>query len=209
MLPALAARILGTPVTVVTGEGRPQMFLPHGADPATADPASGPVLFAAAASSPPPLTPTPTPPWLPPTVATGHPALPPGPRRRPHRPRRRDLHPGHSCGPGQRLLRRAFHGLRLAAEQPGRDSRVAARLRTRAGASPAQLMRLNGLPGERAKRDTLFSPPAPGERKGAPALRQDASTAGCAATWPTPRGARTPTVRWPSGRQRRPAPRSS
>ncbi|MYR92789.1 hypothetical protein GTW60_03985, partial [Streptomyces sp. SID4937] len=31
VLPALAARVLGTPVTVVTGEGRPQVFLPRGA----------------------------------------------------------------------------------------------------------------------------------------------------------------------------------
>ncbi|WP_256959849.1 hypothetical protein, partial [Streptomyces viridochromogenes] len=30
LLPALAARLLGTPVTVVTGEGREQRFLPHG-----------------------------------------------------------------------------------------------------------------------------------------------------------------------------------
>ncbi|MBK3590643.1 hypothetical protein JHN49_46220, partial [Streptomyces sp. MBT57] len=47
-------------------------------------------------------------------------------------------------------------------------------LRIRAGASPAQLMRLNGLPGDRAERDALFSPPAPVERKGTPALSQDA-----------------------------------
>nr|WP_256123343.1 hypothetical protein [Streptomyces sp. EN16] len=37
-------------------------------------------------------------------------------------------------------------------------------------------MRLNGLPGERSDRDTLFSPPPPppGDLKGAPALSQDA-----------------------------------
>lgn len=47
LLPALAARVLGTPLTVVTGEGRSQLFLPHGADPATVRPATDPVLFAA------------------------------------------------------------------------------------------------------------------------------------------------------------------
>ncbi|NED27365.1 hypothetical protein G3I37_21095, partial [Streptomyces anulatus] len=44
----------------------------------------------------------------------------------------------------------------------------------RAGASPLQLMRLNGLPGERAERDTLFSPPPPANQKGVPALSRDA-----------------------------------
>ncbi|MGW3334246.1 hypothetical protein ACWDF9_27300 [Streptomyces rubiginosohelvolus] len=33
-------------MTVVTGDGRQQAFLPHGADPATADAASGPINFA-------------------------------------------------------------------------------------------------------------------------------------------------------------------
>uniref|UniRef100_UPI003D7453EB glycosyltransferase n=1 Tax=Streptomyces sp. bgisy032 TaxID=3413773 RepID=UPI003D7453EB len=47
LLPALAARVLGTPLTVVTGEGREQLFLPHGTDPAAVDPAGDPVLFAA------------------------------------------------------------------------------------------------------------------------------------------------------------------
>ncbi|MCX3292220.1 hypothetical protein OR263_36895, partial [Streptomyces sp. NEAU-H22] len=47
LLPALAARILGTPLTVVTGEGGAQLFLPHGADPAAVDPAGDPVLYAA------------------------------------------------------------------------------------------------------------------------------------------------------------------
>ncbi|MGW4106571.1 hypothetical protein ACWEGV_26530, partial [Streptomyces sp. NPDC004976] len=47
LLPALAARVLGTPLTVVTGEGREQLFLPPGADPAGVDPAADPVLFAA------------------------------------------------------------------------------------------------------------------------------------------------------------------
>ncbi|CAD5987985.1 protein of unknown function [Streptomyces sp. KY75] len=207
VLPALAARILGTPVTVVTGEGRPQMFLPHGADPATADPASGPVLFAAdgffsAALTPgtvppattalpaPPTTVTssgstettpkppahrshPTPPWLPPTDTTG-------PRYRLDRnglltaPDGATYAQGTPAGRGNGFFGALSTALRHAAEQPGRDSRAAARLRTRAGASPAQLMRLNGLPGERAERDTLFSPPAPGDRKGTPALSQDA-----------------------------------
>ncbi|MHB9756191.1 WXG100-like domain-containing protein [Streptomyces sp. BYX5S] len=45
LLPALAARVLGTPLTVVTGEGRDQVFLPHGGDPAAVDPIADPVLF--------------------------------------------------------------------------------------------------------------------------------------------------------------------
>ncbi|MHC5256241.1 WXG100-like domain-containing protein [Streptomyces sp. UC4497] len=45
LLPALAARVLGTPLTVVTGKGRDQVFLPHGADPAAVDPVGDPVLF--------------------------------------------------------------------------------------------------------------------------------------------------------------------
>ncbi|MFC8624934.1 WXG100-like domain-containing protein [Streptomyces anulatus] len=233
VLPALAARVLGTPVTVVTGEGRRQMFLPHGADPATADAASGPVLFAAegffsAALTPgttPPLTtalPTPpttgtttagtvpgettagtvpgakatgtgpgagsstettpkppahrshaTPPWLPPADADG-------PRYRLDRdglltaPDGATYTQGAPAGRGNGFFAALSTALRHAAGQPGREPRAAARLRTRAGASPAQLMRLNGLPGERPDRDTLFSPPPPGGRKGAPALSQDA-----------------------------------
>ncbi|WP_455357457.1 lonely Cys domain-containing protein, partial [Streptomyces sp. SYSU K217416] len=45
LLPALAARVLGTPLTVVTGDGRDQLFLPHGGDPAAVRPAADPVLF--------------------------------------------------------------------------------------------------------------------------------------------------------------------
>ncbi|MEV7653105.1 hypothetical protein AB0O39_02925 [Streptomyces anulatus] len=246
VLPALAARVLGTPVTVVTGEGRRQMFLPHGADPATADAVSGPVLFAAdgffsAALTPgttPPLTTAlPTPPTtstgtgtttagtvpgttatgaVPGTTATGTvpgttttgaapgtgsstdttpqppahrshaipPWLPPtdgdSPRYRLDRdglltaPDGATYTQGAPAGRGNGFFAALSTALRHAAQQPGRDPRAAARLRTRAGASPAQLMRLNGLPGERSDRDTLFSPPPPGDRKGAPALSQDA-----------------------------------
>ncbi|MGW8488081.1 hypothetical protein [Streptomyces sp. NPDC055886] len=207
LLPALAARVLGTPVTVVTGEGRQQTFLPHGADPATADAATGPMLFAAdgffsAALTPgttPPVTtalPTPpttttsagstettpeppahrshaTPPWLPPADADG-------PRYRLDRdglltaPDGSTYTQGAPAGRGNGFFAALSTALRHAAEQPGRDARTAARLRTRAGASPAQLMRLNGLPGERAERDALFSPPPPAGQKGVPALSQDA-----------------------------------
>ncbi|MFE9241403.1 hypothetical protein [Streptomyces sp. NPDC007007] len=208
VLPALAARVLGTPVTVVTGEGRQQTFLPHGADPATADAASGPVLFAAdgffsAALTPgttplrtvalptPPATVTPsggtgttstpsprrshpTPPWLPPADTDG-------PRYRLDRdglltaPDGSTYTQGSPAGRGNGFFGALSTALRHAAEQPGREPRAAARLRTRAGASPLQLMRLNGLPGERAERDALFPPPPPAEqRHGAPALSQDA-----------------------------------
>ncbi|WP_230543806.1 lonely Cys domain-containing protein, partial [Streptomyces griseus] len=47
LLPALAARVLGMPLTVVTGEGRDQVFLPRGGDPASLRPATDPVLFLA------------------------------------------------------------------------------------------------------------------------------------------------------------------
>ncbi|MFF3486480.1 hypothetical protein ACFYXC_24845, partial [Streptomyces sp. NPDC002701] len=75
LLPALAARVLGTPLTVVTGEGRDQLFLPHGTDPAAVDPAADPVLFtsdgffhaALPPGTPPPVT-TPLP--APTTTAT-------------------------------------------------------------------------------------------------------------------------------------------
>ncbi|WP_435811452.1 hypothetical protein [Streptomyces rubiginosohelvolus] len=207
LLPTLAARVLGTPVTVVTGEGRQQTFLPHGADPATADAATGPVLFAAdgffsAALTPgttppvitalpaPPTTGTPsgstettpvppahrshaTPPWLPPADTDG-------PRYRLDRdgsltaPDGATYTQGVPAGRGNGFFAALSTALRHAAEQPGRDARAAARLRTRAGASPAQLMRLNGLPGARAERDTLFSPPPPVNQKGIPALSQDA-----------------------------------
>ncbi|MFJ6806659.1 hypothetical protein ACIQRK_11560 [Streptomyces anulatus] len=228
VLPALAARVLGTPVTVVTGEGRRQMFLPHGADPATADAASGPVLFAADGFFSAALTPGTTPPLAtalpaPPTTGTGtgtttagtvpgakttgtgpgtgsstdttpkptahrsH-ATPPwlptadadGPRYRLDRdglltaPDGATYTQGAPAGRGNGFFAALSTALRHAAHQPGRDPRAAARLRTRAGASPTQLMRLNGLPGERSDRDTLFSPPPPGDRKGAPALSQDA-----------------------------------
>ncbi len=207
LLPALAARVLGTPVTVVTGEGRQHTFLPHGADPATADAASGPMLFAAdgffsAALTPgttPPITtalPVPpttvapsgrtgttpeppahrshaTPPWLPPADAAG-------PRYRLDRdglltaPDGATYTQGAPAGRGNGFFAALSTALRHAADQPGRDARAAARLRTRAGASPAQLMRLNGLPGERAERDALFSPPPPTNQKGVPAPSQDA-----------------------------------
>ncbi|MEV4879658.1 hypothetical protein AB0K72_26725 [Streptomyces cyaneofuscatus] len=207
VLPALAARVLGTPVTVVTGEGRQQMFLPHGADPATADPASGPVLLAAdgffsaalppgtvpppttalpappatsapsgsteTAPSPPVHRSHPTPPWLPP-AETG------GPRYRLDRdglltaPDGATYTQGTPAGRGNGFFAALSTALRQAAEQPGRDPRAAARLRSRAGASPAQLMRLNGLPGDRAERDALFPPPPLRERPGAPAPSRDA-----------------------------------
>ncbi|WP_069738630.1 hypothetical protein [Streptomyces sp. EN27] len=208
VLPALAARVLGTPVTVVTGEGRQQTFLPYGADPATSDAASGPVLFAAdgvfsaaltpgapppitTALPPPPTTSTPTgstettpkppvhrshatPPWLPSADAGG-------PRYRLDRegvltaPDGATYTQGAPAGRGNGFFAALSTALRHAAGQPGLDPRAAARLRTRAGASPLQMMRLNGLPGERAEREALFSPPPPpANQKGVPAPSQDA-----------------------------------
>ncbi|MDT0386231.1 WXG100-like domain-containing protein [Streptomyces dubilierae] len=205
LLPALAARVLGTPLTVVTGEGRSQLFLPHGADPATVRPATDPVLFAAGdffhaalpPGTPPPVT-TPLPTLVLTTPLTDNPA----PRPTPHRSHATPpwMPPAQTSGPRYRLDRdgvltapdgatytqgphtgrgNGFFGalstaLRQAAEQPGLHRREAARLRTRAGATPTQLMRLNGLPGDPAERAMLFTPPPLRTRPGAPAPSPEA-----------------------------------
>ncbi|MFF9164981.1 hypothetical protein ACF081_32625, partial [Streptomyces longwoodensis] len=210
LLPALAARVLGTPLTVVTGEGRSQLFLPHGADPATVRPATDPVLFAAGDffhATLPPGTPAPVSTPLPApadraedasgtTTATADPTHATPRQPSPHRSHTTPpwMPPAQGSGPRYRLARdgvltapdgatytqgtptgrgNGFFGalsttLRQAAEQPGLHHREAARLRTRAGATPSQLMRLNGLPGEAAERDALFTPPPLRVRPGAP-----------------------------------------
>lgn len=226
LLPALAARVLGTPLTVVTGEGREQLFLPHGTDPAAVDPTTAPALFAAdgffAAALPPgsprpsatPL-PTATPPPVPTTAAgSGTPpgplgtgTTPPAPEGQPTKPPAHRSHttppwmpPADSDGPRYRLGRdgvltapdgatytqgapmgrgNGFFGalslaLLQASGQPGVERHEAARLRGRAGAPPAQLMRLNGLPGDPAERETLFTPPPLPHRPGVPTPSQDA-----------------------------------
>ncbi|WP_245170729.1 hypothetical protein [Streptomyces anulatus] len=208
LLPALAARVLGAPLTVVTGEGRQQLFLPHGADPAAVDAATDPVLFAEegffhatlpAGTAPPVTTPLPTPtttptstaptpakppahrshataPWLPPADATG-------PRYRLDRdgvltaPDGATYTQGAPTGRGNGFFGALSTALRQAAGQPGPDSQEAGRLRARAGASPAQLMRLNGLPGNPAERDALFTAPPFRSRPGAPAPSQGAREA--------------------------------
>ncbi|MFE7449028.1 hypothetical protein [Streptomyces griseus] len=216
LLPALAARVLGTPLTVVTGEGRQQVFLPHGADPAAVDAATDPVLLAEQgffhatlpAGTPPPVaTPLPTPtttsaaggsttgavatgtatppakplthrghttaPWLPPADATV-------PRYRLDRdgvltaPDGATYTQGAPTGRGNGFFGALSTALRQAAAQPGPDRREASRLRTRADASPALLMRLNGLPGKPAERDALFAPPPLPARPGVPEPSRDA-----------------------------------
>ncbi|WP_143663894.1 lonely Cys domain-containing protein, partial [Streptomyces sp. rh34] len=209
LLPALAARVLGTPLTVVTGEGRQQLFVPHGADPAAVDAATDPVLLSEggffhatlpAGTAPPVATPLPTAttttsttttstatapakppthrshataPWLPPADVTG-------PRYRLDRdgvltaPDGATYTQGTPAGRGNGFFAALSTALRQAAAQPGPDRQEAARLRHRAGASPAQLMRLNGLPGDPAERDALFTPPAPRPLPGAPAPGKDA-----------------------------------
>ncbi|MGW5368849.1 lonely Cys domain-containing protein, partial [Streptomyces sp. NPDC004011] len=210
LLPALAARVLGTPLTVVTGEGRDQLFLPHGVDPAAVDPAADPVLFAADgffAAALPPGTPAPvttalsapeitgTPGTGDPT--TGQPTKPPAHRTHTTAPW---LPPADGSGPRYRLARdgvltasdgatytqgaptgrgNGFFGalstaLLDAARRPDVDRHEAARLRLHAGASPARLMRLNGLPGAPTERDALFSPPPLMPRGGAPAPTAEA-----------------------------------
>ncbi|MFJ4471713.1 hypothetical protein ACIP2X_30115 [Streptomyces sp. NPDC089424] len=203
LLPALAARVLGTPLTVVTGEGHAQLFLPHGTDPAAVDPAGDPVLFTAdgyfhaalpPGTAPPVATALPaptattdagsnavttpatsgrppahrshaTPPWLPP--ADGE-----GPRYRLARdgvltaPDGATYTQGTPAGRGNGFFAALSTALRQAADQPGPDSHEATRLRIRAGSPPAQLMRLNGLPGDPAERDSLFTPPPLRQRRG-------------------------------------------
>ncbi|MEU3743316.1 hypothetical protein AB0E78_40490 [Streptomyces sp. NPDC032198] len=218
LLPALAARVLGTPLTVVTGEGREQLFLPHGTDPAAVDPATAPALFAADgffAAALPPGSPPPTATPLPATAAgsgthtgasgtgttlpvpEGQPAQPPAHRSHATPPW---MPPADSDGPRYRLGRdgvltapdgatytqgavtgrgNGFFGalslaLLQASERPGADRHDAARLRGRAGAPPAQLMRLNGLPGDPVERETLFTPPPLPHRPGVPTPSQDA-----------------------------------
>ncbi|MGW7265042.1 WXG100-like domain-containing protein [Streptomyces sp. NPDC054842] len=209
LLPALAARVLGTPLTVVTGEGRDQLFLPHGADPASVDPAADPVLFASEGffhAALPPGTPAPAATALPAATDTRTASADPA-RPTPEQPPAHRSHttapwlpPADGSGPRYRLDRdgvltapdgatwtqgtpagrgNGFFGalsttLRQAAQQPGLDRQEAARLRRRAEATPAQLMRLNGLPGDRAERDALFTPPPLRVRPGAPAPSQDA-----------------------------------
>ncbi|MFF0885398.1 hypothetical protein [Streptomyces sp. NPDC003456] len=216
LLPALAARVMGTPLTVVTGEGRSQLFLPHGGDPAAVRPATDPVLLAAggffhatlpagtpapvSTPLPPPGAPTTaadargtgttahgtgvsgrqparrshtTPPWMPPTGSSG-------PRYRLDRsgvltaPDGATYTQGTPAGRGNGFFAALSTALREAAAQPGLHHREAARLRTRAGVTPAQLMRLNGLPGRAAERDALFAPPPFRIRPGAPAPSREA-----------------------------------
>ncbi|MFG2193208.1 hypothetical protein ACGFNH_11915, partial [Streptomyces sp. NPDC048639] len=217
LLPALAARVLGTPLTVVTGEGREQLFLPHGTDPAAVDPATDPVLFAAGGffhaalppRTPPPVaTPLPgpansvsnsgtsggntanadpsrpaseeqsakppahrshaTPPWMPPADATG-------PRYHLDRdgvltaPDGATYTQGAPTGRGNGFFEALSTALRQAAERPELPTAEAARLRVRSEAPPTRLMRLNGLPGDPAERDSLFTPPPLTLRAGTPA----------------------------------------
>ncbi len=209
LLPALAARVLGTPLTVVTGEGRDQLFLPHGADPAAVDPAADPVLFATEGffhAALPQGTPAPVTAALPAVTTTGTSGTDTGltttaqpPAHRSHstapwlppadssQPRYRLAHDGVLTAPDGATYTQGTHtgrgngffgalstALRHAAEQPGLGRREAARLRMRAGASPAQLLRLNGLPGDVAERDALFRPPPMNLRPGAPAPSREA-----------------------------------
>ncbi|AZQ39225.1 hypothetical protein EJ357_42110 [Streptomyces cyaneochromogenes] len=209
LLPALAARVLGTPVTVVTGEGREQSFLPHGTDPAAVNPATDPVLFAADGffhATLPPGTPPPvatalpatadtdtdsgtsgsagtetapthrshtTPPWHPPAESTG-------PRYVLDResvltaPDGATYTQGTPTGRGNGFFGALSSALHHAAQQPGLDRHEANRLRLRAEAPPTRLMRLGGLPGTRAERDSLFTPPPLTLRPGAPPPSQDA-----------------------------------
>ncbi|MFD8263241.1 hypothetical protein ACFV19_30990, partial [Streptomyces griseoluteus] len=201
LLPALAARVLGTPLTVVTGEGREQLFLPPGADPAAVDPATDPVLFNADGffhAALPPGTPAPvtaplpapavpegtgtttpvparppahrshtTPPWMPPADGDG-------PRYRLDRdgvltaPDGATYTQGNPTGRGNGFFGALSAALRHAARQPGVDRQEATRLGVRADMPPGRLMRLNGLPGEPARRDALFTPPPRTARPGEP-----------------------------------------
>ncbi|MFD6027985.1 WXG100-like domain-containing protein, partial [Streptomyces griseoluteus] len=199
LLPALAARVLGTPLTVVTAEGRDQLFLPPGADPAAVDPAADPVLFSADGffhAALPPGTPAPvstplpalatsegtgtttparppahrshaTPPWMPPADGDG-------PRYRLDRdgvltaPDGATYTQGTPTGRGNGFFGALSSALRAAARQPATGRQEATRLGVRADTPPARLMRLAGLPGDPAERETLFAPPPRTARPGEP-----------------------------------------
>ncbi|MFE2628522.1 hypothetical protein ACFXDP_11380, partial [Streptomyces sp. NPDC059374] len=114
-----------------------------------------------------------TPPWHPPADSTG-------PRYRLDRdgvltaPDGATYSQGPPTGRGNGFFAALSTALHHASRQPGLDRREAGRLRRRADMPPARLMRLNGLPGARAERDTLFAPPPLVVRPGAPAPSQDA-----------------------------------
>lgn len=114
-----------------------------------------------------------TPPWMPPADSSG-------PRYRLDRdgiltaPDGATYTQGTPTGRGNGFFAALSTALHHAADQPGLDSRGAARLRSRAGAPPNRLMRLNGLPGTPAERDSLFTPPPLRRLPGTPAPSQDA-----------------------------------
>ncbi|WP_428957203.1 scabin-related ADP-ribosyltransferase [Streptomyces sp. cg35] len=201
LLPALAARVLRTPVTVVTADGHHQRFVPTGSD---AD-ASGPeltlfvaddhfqVALPAGSPPPPPAVPRPaastdttpvdtpaqvsghrthtTPPWSPPTAgeASGRPGFRLAATGVLTAPDGSTYHQGTPSDRGNGFFGALSQAMRHASRLPGTSRSDAARLRVRAGSSPAQLMRLHGLPGRAADRDALFRPPPVRPRRGAPA----------------------------------------
>ncbi|MET9742530.1 hypothetical protein ABZY90_30760 [Streptomyces sp. NPDC006422] len=204
LLPALAARVLGTPLTVVTGEGRDQVFLPHGGDPAAVDPVADPVLFTADGyfhAALVPGTPAPTTTPLPGSEATtadtgdkeqppahrshdtppwSPPTDPSGPRYRLDRdgiltaPDGATYTQGRPTGRGNGFFGALSTALQHAAAHPHTERHEAARLRVRAGVPAAQLMRLNGLPGTPDQRTRLFSPPPLKQARNAPTPSQAA-----------------------------------
>ncbi|WP_208865833.1 hypothetical protein [Streptomyces zinciresistens] len=101
-----------------------------------------------------------TPPWHPPADATG-------PRYRLASdgvltaPDGATYTQGPPTGHGNGFFGALSAALRDAAARPGLAAAEATRLRRRADMTPAQLMRLNGLPGAPADRNALFTPPPP------------------------------------------------
>ncbi|MGI5041684.1 hypothetical protein ACM9HB_35215, partial [Streptomyces sp. JAC128] len=114
-----------------------------------------------------------TAPWLPPADSSG-------PRYRLARdgvltaPDGATYTQGTPTGRGNGFFGALSTALRDAAGLPGTDRQVAARLRMRSDMVPTRLMRLAGLPGDPAERDTLFAPPPLVPRSGDPTPSKDA-----------------------------------
>jgi hypothetical protein len=201
LLPALAARVLRAPVTVITADGQHQRFLPAGADGTADRGALGPELtlfhdgthfhVALPSTAPAPSLTTLTPPGTSRTGTDTNPKTPPDPERAaeaddvrrpshatpPWTPSGHDdrfrldragvltgpdgitYTQGPAAGRGNGFFDALSRAMRHAAGTPGLPPVEASRLRFRADAPPARLLRIHGLPGSPEERDKLFSPP--------------------------------------------------
>ena len=239
LLPALAARVLGTPLTVVTGRAadrsssRTAPTRPPSTRPPTRSSSPPDGFFHAAL---PPGTPPPrSPPRCRPRATERHdrqgrtpdtPRIRAAARATAATPPRPGCRPPTARGPRYRLDRDGVltapdgatytqgapagrgNGFFAALSTALRHAAGAARAATAGGGTAAHPRRSAARPAdapERAPRrpggarHALHAPAARRPPGRARAAARTPSTATCAATSPTPRGARTPTARWPSG----------